>query len=224
MKRPRARSLRVQDPRLAKVHAASLSDAMRKLHPHRHHVLDLVTPTPGRVLFGPAATMLFAPLRADQPNDFNGALDRIAKPGTARSRSEGEAVPQHGTILVCAAPGAEDAAVVGGVRLARVASLGFAGVITTARVRDFAEIRDLAVYCRGETPLAGSSEAMPVATNVPIALDGATVVPGDFVYADAAGAIVIPAKDVDKVLAMAAEIEAADAERVKAMQGSSRSS
>ena len=193
------------DPRLPKVRAASLSDAMRKLHPHRHHVLDLATPTPGRVLFGPAATMLFAPRRADVPKEaqsFEAHLDRVARPGA---------------VLVCAAPGAEDSAVVGGVRLARVQALGFTGVLTTARVRDLAEAAAslVTVYCRGETPLAGSSEAMPVATNVPIALDGATVMPGDVVYADDAGAIVIPAKDLDRALDMAVEIEAEDVERAR---------
>lgn len=199
-----AAAVQTVDPRLAKVRAASLSDAMRKLHPHTHHVLDLETPTPGRILFGPAATMLFAPLRADAAGSFDDGLERIARPGA---------------VLVCAAPGAEESAVVGGVRLARVAALGFAGVLTTARIRDFGEVGDLVVYCRGETPVAGSSRSMPVATDVPLALDGATVVPGDFVYADAAGAIVVPAKDVDHVLALAAEIESADAERARKARG-----
>ncbi|HET6404978.1 MAG TPA: RraA family protein [Candidatus Thermoplasmatota archaeon] len=194
------------DPRLAKVRASSLSDAMRKLHPHRHHVLDLVSPTPDRVLFGPAATMLFAPVRADVPKEaqsFDAHLARIARPGA---------------VLVCASPGAERAAAVGGIRLTRAAALGFSGVLTTARIRDFREAAasPLTVYCRGETPLAGSSEAMPVATDIPLALDDATVLPGDFVYADDAGAVILPAKDVDRALELAAQIEAQDVERAKA--------
>lgn len=194
------------DEKLARVRAPSLSDAMRKLHPHRHHVLDLVTPTPGRILFGPVATMLFAPLRADQPNDFDGHLAGVA--GKAQ-------------VLVCAAPGVEDAAVAGGIRLARIADAGFRGLLTTARMRDLDEAAasPLAIYCRGETPLAGSSQAMPVATQVPLALDGATVVPGDFVYASGAGAIIVPAKDVEGVLDLAAQIEAEDASRLRRSRG-----
>lgn len=184
--------------------AASLSDALRRLHPHRHHVLDLVTPTPGRVLFGPAATLAFAPIRADVKTDFE----------TMLRQAVGDA--PEGKVLVCAAPGAERAAVAGGVRLAHVERLRLAGLLTTARLRDFDEVARyrFAAYCRGETPMAGSAESMPVAANVPVALDDATVLPGDFVYADAAGAVIIPAKDLDKVVELARSIEKDDEARV----------
>ena len=38
---------------------------MGRAHPHRAHILDLVTPTPGRVLFGRAATISYVPVRTD---------------------------------------------------------------------------------------------------------------------------------------------------------------
>lgn len=195
------------DSRLANVRAASLSDAMRRLHPHRHHVVNLVSPTPGRVLFGPAATLLFAPLRADVPKEAQD-FERHVR---AAIGSDG-----RGKVLVCAAPGAEESAVAGGVRLALVEALGLAGLLTTARLRDFDEARGyaFAAWCRGETPMAGSAQSMPVAANVPLALDGATVMPGDHVYADDAGAIVVPAADVERALEMARDIEREDAARV----------
>jgi hypothetical protein len=40
---------------------ADLVDAMGRLHRHRCHILDLVSPTPGRVLFGPAVTISYFP-------------------------------------------------------------------------------------------------------------------------------------------------------------------
>ena len=40
---------------------ADLVDAMGRLHRHRCHILDLVTPTPGRVLFGSAVTISYFP-------------------------------------------------------------------------------------------------------------------------------------------------------------------
>jgi 4-hydroxy-4-methyl-2-oxoglutarate aldolase len=40
---------------------ADLVDAMGRLHRHRCHIIDLVTPTPGRVLFGPAVTISYFP-------------------------------------------------------------------------------------------------------------------------------------------------------------------
>lgn len=181
---------------------------MRKLHPHRHHVLDLVSPMPERPVWGQVATMLFAPLRADAPKDTVDFDAHLARAGRA-------------DILVCAAPGADDAAVAGGIRLARVAAAGFRGIVTTARLRDFDEARalDLGLWCRGESPMAGSAQAMPVATNVPIALDGATVMPGDIIHASSAGAVIIPAKDLARVLELAEEIERADAERAKKARG-----
>jgi len=51
---------------LSGLKCADLIDAMGRVHRHRCHVLDLVSPTPGRVLFGPAAaghpaSMTFGP-------------------------------------------------------------------------------------------------------------------------------------------------------------------
>src|SRR5687768_101670 len=40
---------------------ADLVDAMGRLHRHRCHIHDLVTPTPGRVLFGRAVTISYFP-------------------------------------------------------------------------------------------------------------------------------------------------------------------
>ncbi|HUR67631.1 MAG TPA: RraA family protein [Candidatus Thermoplasmatota archaeon] len=194
----------------AKLRAPTLSDAMRKLHPHAHHVDGLVSPTPERAIFGPAATMLFAPTRADVPKDQQDFERRLT-----------EAASRPGMVLVAAAPGAEDAAIVGGVRLAMMEARGYAGLVTTARMRDFDEARatSLACWCGGETPLAGSASAMPVAVNVPLALGNATVLPGDFVYAGSAGVVIVPARDVERVLGLAEEIEAEDAARVRKARG-----
>lgn len=201
-----------QDPRLARVRAPSLSDAMRKLRPHRAHVLDLVTPTPGRRLFGPAATLAFAPLRVDLDQEsvhFERWLDRAL----------GDA-PAH-KVLVAASGSVPDAAVAGGVRLAMLERRRVAGLLTDGRMRDFDEARtySFAAYCRGETVFAGSAESIPVAAGIPVALGGATVLPGDYVYADDAGAVILPAGDVERALDLAVGIEAEDAERVKKARG-----
>ncbi len=200
------------DPRLARVRAPSLSDAMRKLHPHRAHVLDLVSPTPDRVLFGPAATMLFAPVRADVDKtafDFPGRL------------AEALGEDSEGKVVVAHVAGAPDGAVAGGVRLAMLERARVAGLVTDGRLRDWDEARGyaFACWCRGETAFAGSAEIMPVATGIPVSLGGATVMPGDYVYVDAAGGVVIPARDIDAALELAAKIEADDVERVRKARG-----
>jgi hypothetical protein len=40
---------------------ADIVDAMGRLHRHRCQILDLVSPTPGRTLFGPAVTIFYFP-------------------------------------------------------------------------------------------------------------------------------------------------------------------
>src|SRR5690242_16893960 len=54
-----------EDPELRvlaqQVSTADIVDAMRRLHQHRCHLLDLVSPTPGRRLFGPAVTISYFP-------------------------------------------------------------------------------------------------------------------------------------------------------------------
>ena len=40
---------------------SDIVDAVGRFHRHRCHILDLVSPTPGRVLFGPAVTISYYP-------------------------------------------------------------------------------------------------------------------------------------------------------------------
>ena len=41
--------------------SSDVADEVRRLHGHRSHLLDLKSPTPERVLFGPAATISYVP-------------------------------------------------------------------------------------------------------------------------------------------------------------------
>lgn len=197
--------------RIQHLKSATLSDAVARLHPHRAHVLDLVTPTPGRVLFGPAATLAFVPLRADADTKSRFSFDRLYREAVGASPA--------GKVLVCASQGAPDAAVAGGKRLALLEGDGLAGLLTNARLRDFDEVRAyrFVAYCAGETPYAGSREVMPVTSGVPVAFGPVTVIPGDFVFADTAGAVVVPAASLERALALAEELEKEDARAVEAI-------
>src|SRR5215218_10163338 len=46
---------------VAGLKCADLVNAMGSLPRHRSHILDLVSPTPGRILFGPAVTISYFP-------------------------------------------------------------------------------------------------------------------------------------------------------------------
>ncbi|MGH8719377.1 MAG: RraA family protein [Burkholderiales bacterium] len=186
---------------LPRVSCAAIVDAVAKRYPHPAHVLDLVSPTPGRVLFGPAATIRFFPTRRDVQhpveNDFASCFYR-AIGGSGK-----------GKVLVMSNGGYPEAALGGSRKLFRLNHAGLAGVLAGGRLRDFSELAgyEFVTYCRGETVRQGAPWVMPLAANVPIEVYGVGVFPGDWIYASAAGVVVIPAPDVQAVLqdAMAGE-------------------
>jgi 4-hydroxy-4-methyl-2-oxoglutarate aldolase len=117
---------------------------MGRLHRHRCHILDLVTPTPGRVLFGSAVTISYFPScsAALDPERYNLA-NLFLRSGWGRAGRQGdrarvERLHRH-----------LDG---GGTTLLRLHQNGCAGVLTDGRLRDFDELAryDFAAYCSGE--------------------------------------------------------------------------
>ena len=186
--------------KLAGLAAAPLTDAVRRLFLHRAHIIDLVSPTPGRVLFGRAATIRYVPFR-------QGFSDE-RKPSFARFFYEAIAENAEGTVLVVNNPVDTGSSIGGGVKFSRLHHHKLAGLITDARLRDFTELAAYhpVFYCGGEAAQAGSETVMPIAANVPVNVRGTTILPGDYIYADAAAVVVIPATHVDRVFDLAHEI------------------
>lgn len=200
------------DALAGRVRTADIVDAMRRRHQHRCHLLDLVSPTPGRRLFGPAVTISYFPacraaLPPDRYNFKRLFYDAIEGGGDGR-------------VLVLASNGYTDASLGGGTKLSRVHNHRLAGILTDGRLRDFAELElyDLAIYCRGETTRWGGDTVTPYEANRPVVIAGVAVRPGDYVFADASGAAVIPAPDVRAVLRAANQVAAEDAESLAAIK------
>ena len=195
----------LNDPRTGNISSASLTDALGRLTTHKAHVLDLVSPTPGRILRGRAVTIRFVPFR---PDVFDAEVNSFA-------RLFYEAIPDdpEGAVLVLDSGGQPHVSVGGGTKLSRLQNRKLAGLLTDGRLRDFGELEryEPVFYCSGETVKAGTADLMPIAVNVPVVVGGATVLPGDFVYADAAAAVIIPSGLVDDAFPLAAEIELEDA-------------
>lgn len=195
----------LSDPRKSGVSSAALTDALGRLSTHRAHVLDLVSPTPGRVLQGRAVTIRFVPFRQDV---FDAQVNNFA-------RLFYEAVPAHPEeiVLVLDSGSHPDISVGGGTKFSRLQNGKLAGLLTDGRLRDFGELERYkpVFYCSGETVKAGTADLMPIAANVPVVIGGVTVLPGDFVYADAAAAVIIPSVLVDEAFQLAARIELEDA-------------
>jgi 4-hydroxy-4-methyl-2-oxoglutarate aldolase len=190
---------------LKHVKSSSLVDAMGRVHRHRCHILDLVTPTPGRVLFGPAVTISYFPScsKALDPTHYT----------FARLFYEAVGTEPAGKVLVLASNGHPEASLGGGTKMSRLDNQGLSGVLADGRLRDFDELRRyrFAVYCKGETTRWGGDTVTPFQANVPVVVDGVGVMPGHYVYADAAGAVIIPADDVARVVEEAAQIGRDDA-------------
>lgn len=198
-------SLHERRARAEQVSCADIVDALGRRHRHRAHILDLVSPTPGRLLFGPAATVAYFP-----------TCEARTDPAVHNFRSQFEAAAGEdsaGKVLVLATNGYPGVSVGGGTKLGRVEHYGLAGVLTDGRLRDFTELRDheFAAYCAGEALEAGGALITPHDANVPVVLRGVGILPGDYVFADESGAAVIPAADVDEVLDGALAVKEEDA-------------
>jgi regulator of RNase E activity RraA len=184
---------------------ADLVDAMGRMHRHRCHLLDLVSPTPGRVLFGPAVTISYYP-------SCSAALDP-ERYNLANLFYQAVGDDPAGKVVVLASNGYTDASMGGGTKLLRLQQHGCAGVLTDGRLRDFDELAryDFAAYCSGEATRWGGDQVTPFQANVPVVIRRVGVMPGQYVFADASGGVVIPGGQIDEVLAEARRIEAEDA-------------
>ena len=167
------------------IRCADLVDAMGRRHRHRCHILDLVSPTPGRVLFGPAVTISYFPScsAAVDPKRYN----------LASLFYEAVGSDPAGKVVVLASNG-YDVSMAGGTKLMRLHQHGCAGVLTDGRLRDFDELAvyDFASYCSGEATRWGGPEVTPFQANVPVVISGVGIMPGQYVFADSSGAVVIP--------------------------------
>ncbi|MGI9615349.1 MAG: RraA family protein [Acidimicrobiales bacterium] len=182
--------------------AADVVDAMAKSFEHRAYLIDLVSPDPTKVLFGPAVTVGFLPVRKDLMDPHRHSL------GPAIYESIGQREPQ-GHVLVMSSAGHPDISLGGSTKLSRVTNHGLAGVLCDGRLRDFDELAETpgAFYCRGEAIRAGGNVIQPYVTDVPIAVGEVTIVPGDVIFADATGAAVIPSAEVTATLELAHKIK-----------------
>ncbi|MGY4653929.1 RraA family protein [Mycobacterium sp. URHB0021] len=204
------------DALASRVRTADVVDAVGRLHQHRCHINDLVSPTPGRRLFGPAVTISYFPAcqAARPPERYN--FKRLLHQAIERGAG--------GRVLVLASNGYPEASLGGGTKLSRAQNHRLAGILADGRLRDFAELRhyDLAIYCRGETTRWGGDIVTPYEANRPVVIGGVAVCPGDYVFADASGAVVIPADDVQAVLHAAIQVVAADAASIATIRGETR--
>lgn len=194
-----------ETPSRPDVSTAALTDALGRLTSQQVHILDLVSPTPGRVLHGTAITIQFVPFRQDiydpQLHNFARFFYKAITAGA-----------QQG-VLVIGNSGPGHVSLGGGTKLSRLQNHHLAGLLTDGRLRDFGELKhyDPVFYCGGETVKAGITDVMPIAANVPVVVGGTTILPGDIVYADEAAAVIVPAALAAQAFQLATDVEREDA-------------
>jgi regulator of RNase E activity RraA len=200
------------DELAGQVRTADLVDAMGRLHRHRAHVLDLVSPTPGRVLFGRAVTISYFPT-------CDAALDP-ATHNFARLFYQAIGDDGAGKVLVLASNGHPNVSLAGGTKLSRAHNHHLAGVLTDGRLRDFDQLAnyDCAIYCSGEATRWGGDAVTPFQANVPVVVAGVGVMPGAYVFADASGAVIIPEHQIGEVLEGALLVQHEDAAALSAIE------
>ena len=177
---------------------ADVVDAMMMAHEHRAHIIELDSPDPSRLLIGPARTISFLPVRKDLMDAEKHSLG----PAIYRAIAEHGA---DGAVLVMASNGYHHTSLGGGTKLSRVENLGMAGILADGMLRDYEELNSygFATYCSGETVRAGGNEIQPFIADVPVAIGGVTVVPGDVIFGRGSTAVVIPGAEAEGILTKA---------------------
>ena len=175
------RTRKVDDETVAKyrdIAVANISDSMSRMA----HGGALLRPLhSGGVLAGPALTV------KQRPGDnlmVHAALNR-AEPGD---------------VLVVDAGGDLTNAIIGELMLAIAIQKKLGGIVINGAIRDSAAIRagNFPVYAAGITH-RGPYKDGPGEVNVPIAIDGMTVEPGDLIIGDDDGILSVPIDDAQDV-------------------------
>jgi regulator of RNase E activity RraA len=134
------------------------------------------------------------------------ALTVRTRPGDNLMIHKALDLAQPGDVIVVDAGGDLTNSLFGELMMSYAVKRGIAGIVLDGAIRDADIIgaRDFPVYAAGVTH-RGPYKDGPGEINVPIALDGMVIEPGDLVLGDADGVLCIPFDDVERVLAAAHE-------------------
>jgi RraA family protein len=128
------------------------------------------------------------------------ALTVKTRPGDNLMVHKALKVAEPGDVIVVDAGGDLNNAIVGELMLSHAIQIGLAGVVINGAVRDSAWIRahDFPVFAAGVTH-RGPWKDGPGEINVPIALDGMVIEPGDLVIGDDDGLLCVPFDDTESL-------------------------
>lgn len=126
---------------------------------------------------------------------------------------------QPGDIVVCDGGGDLTNALTGELMMAHAAKRGLGGVVINGAIRDSAELKaaSFPVFAAGVTH-RGPYKDGPGEINVPVALDGMVINPGDLVIGDADGLLCVPIAEAETILKAAQAKHAAEEKQMAAIR------
>ncbi len=127
---------------------------------------------------------------------------------------------QPGDVIVVEQRTGIDAASWGGNLALGAKMRNVAGVIVEGPVRDLDDCRklDFTVYGRSHTAHTARGRIVEVATNEPVTVGDVTVMPGDYVLADASAVVFVQAADIERVVTTAESIMAREDAMAQALR------
>ena len=123
---------------------------------------------------------------------------------------------QPGDVIVVANEGDRERALIGEIMMSYCKYKGIAGIVLDGPIRDVETIKKIGMptYATGSTP-GGPFKEGPGEINIPIAVGGVQVCPGDIILGDADGVIVIPKNDAAALLPLALQKCQEDIQKVQ---------
>lgn len=137
------------------------------------------------------------------------------RPGDNLMVHKALAIAEPGDVIVVDAGGDLTNAIIGELMLAQMVRRGLGGIVINGAIRDSAAIRaqDFPVFAAGVTH-RGPYKDGPGEINVPVAIDGMVIEPGDLVLGDEDGLLCVPFDAVAAIQAAAAQKAAAEARQM----------
>lgn len=186
-----------------------VSDALDELGIAGAIPSSVLKPTDAKArLCGPALTVLNRPLGLPVAQAVQANVSRLGE-------IEAHNLASGGDVLVI--QGVEGVSSMGAISASIGKRQGEAGAVVDGAVRDIAHSRGIGypVWCKGASPITGKWRIETVAINVPVAICGIPVKPGDLVVADEVGVCFVPHERAAEVLAAVRRILDYEEERMR---------
>ena len=147
------------------------------------------------------------------------ALTVKTRPGDNLMVHKAIGLAEPGDVIVVDAGGDLTNAIIGELMIAQMVKRGLGGIVINGAIRDSAAIRagNYPVFAAGVTH-RGPYKDGPGEINVPVAIDGMVIAPGDLVIGDDDGLLCVPYDQVEQVHAAAAAKHAAETKQMAAIE------